>query len=186
MISDFAPHEEEQLRRFSNQVNRCLVGILSLFFLFHSVYGVPQDEQAIVFRLGVFSTVETRAGLHLKWPFLDQVERVPSGFTQTLSIKIPPFRSGYPLDLDAGFEQPSTLAVTLRLQVSNATHYWLKADDPMTLVERQLTTFLSSYFKTKGHPVESSQDLTLLQEVLQTFLDTSDFGLTIQSIQIQS
>jgi len=72
---DFMKEAKKKLEHFKGLVPAAVAGIIVLAMLFSSFYSIKPDEVGVIRRFGRY-TRTTSPGLHLKWPFIEKLNKV--------------------------------------------------------------------------------------------------------------
>jgi len=159
-------------------------GLIALFLLVSaSLYTVDQRQNAIVFQLGEVKEVITRAGLHFKWPLIQNV--------QVFDMRILTFDDAEPQRFLTSGNRPVLVDSFVKWRISDVNLYYISVQGDevraMTRIRQTIAGSLREEFGVRTlHDVVSGQREDIMSRVrTKTDQDLKRIGVEVVDVRLK-
>lgn len=195
----------EFIKKFKKNISRIIIIFLIVIIALNSYYVLDSKQAGVIVRLGEVSHVEYQAGIHIKYPFIDQVRKVnyqevykmEYGYqteitgTEKSNPEYVDVTDESQVIVDAANNNASIILLSLAIQykIKEPDNYLFKVDDVegtlRLALEDVIRNTLQAFSLDEARTNKEYIDEEILPQ-LQNKLDTYEIGIQITSVQTQN
>ncbi len=192
---DFSALKEKTKKFMKNSFGIILTIVVLAVVVFNSLYMLKSSENAVITRFGRFAYTESNAGLKLKIPFVDKVQKVNAELVRSLEFG---YRTNDANNATYQAEEAHIITSDLNIviadwavlyQVTDVYKYLFSADDPIgtlrIISESAYRRVVASH--SLDDILTDQKDIiqTEVRTDLQAICDKYSLGITIRAVQLQ-
>src|SRR5947208_417644 len=157
--------------------------IVALLVASSSLFTVDQRQNAMVFQLGEVKEVVTRAGLHFKWPLIQNV--------RVFDMRILTFDDAEPLRFITSEKKPVLVDSYVKWRISDVRQYYVSVQGDefraATRIKQTISDGLQAEFGRRNlHDVVSGQRDDIMAEVrTKAGVDLKRIGVEIVDVRLK-